>query len=166
MSGFITPSTPNIADYTTFLQNIGMNTTVLPANSPWIGYAFDQAVTLTNSYGQFGSAACYGGVSAPNISYTLAVYNCGAHIQIKITPDQTGQTFFTGLRSPPPNGYGLVQFVPGVVDTAGDQGTDAGLVVADFFKNITLMDLNFLLTPYGREYLAYAQQYGGIFELS
>ena len=79
MSGFVTPTTPNLTDYATFLSNNGFSTAYLPANSPWITYAFNQAVALTLNVG-----------IASSILYVLAVYNCAAHIQLTITPDLSG----------------------------------------------------------------------------
>lgn len=162
MSGWVTPTQPNISDYTLFLQGIGMNTTVLPTNSPYIGYAFNQASTIVNPYGQCVTVP----TGVTNVSYTLAVYNCAAHIQIKITPDQTGQNFFQTLRGPGPGGYNLVGFLPGVVTASSDEGTSQTLVVSEAFKNLTLRDLGYMATPYGRSYLEYAQDYGEIVGLS
>jgi hypothetical protein len=157
MSGFVTPLTPNITDYATFLLNIGMTPTVLPPDSPWIGYAYNQAIGLVNPYGQ-----CYG----LGLLYTLAVYNCGAHIQIQITPDQAGETYFQTLRGPGEGGFNITGFTPGVVSASSDEGSSTTLEVSDAFKSLALMDLNFLTTPYGRQYLAYAQQSGPVWGLS
>ncbi len=160
MSGFVQPTTPNVADYTTWLVGQGFLPQYLPAGSSWIEYALNQALIIVNQYGQ-----CIVGGS-PNVAYTLAVYNCATHIQVKITPDVNGQTFFQTMRGPPPGGFNMLGFVPGVVQASADQGTSSTLVVPEFFKNLTIGDLNFLLTPWGREYLAYAQDFGDLWGLS
>jgi hypothetical protein len=64
--------------------------------------------------------------------------------------------FFANLRQQ----FNLLGFVAGVVQTTTDQGTSSGLVVPDFFKNLTFSDLDLLKTPWGRNYLAYAQKAG------
>lgn len=54
----------------------------------------------------------------------------------------------------------ITSFTPGVVSSASDAGTSVGLQTFDFFRGLTLMDLQLLKTSYGRAYLAIAQQYG------
>jgi len=57
-------------------------------------------------------------------------------------------------------GLGLNTFTVGVVSSASDQGTSAGLIVPDFFKTLTLLDLDLMKTPWGRTYLELAQLSG------
>ena len=160
MSGFVTPTTPNVTDYTTWLVGQGFLPQFLPAGSAWIEYALNQALIIVNRYGQ----CVVGGM--PNVAYTLAVYNCATHIQVKITPDAKGQTFFQTMRGPAPGGFNMLGFLPGVVQASGDVSTNQTLLVPDAFKGLTFSDLNFMLTPWGREYLAYAQDYGSLWGLS
>lgn len=54
----------------------------------------------------------------------------------------------------------LNSFVPGVVGSTSDLSTSVGLDNPDFFKHLTLADLQLLKTPYGRQYLSLAQKYG------
>lgn len=54
----------------------------------------------------------------------------------------------------------LNSFVPGVVASTSDLSTSVGLDNPDFFKNLTLDQLQLLKTSYGRAYLAIAQKYG------
>jgi hypothetical protein len=54
----------------------------------------------------------------------------------------------------------LNTFVPGVVSSTSDLSTSVGLDNPDFFKNLTLDQLQLLKTPYGQRYLAIAQKYG------
>lgn len=88
--------------------------------------------------------------------YVLAVYNLGVHQLLKIGQDLPNQTFFAQMRQT----YRLTSLVPGPVMASGDQATSETLVVPEFFKNLTLSELDLLKTPYGREYMGYAQMYG------
>ena len=150
------PAAPNLADFTLFIENsLEIPTGALPANSPWLGYAFNQAMALVLQV-----------PTVTAIEYVLAVYNCGAHILIKITPDQPGLSYFKNLRGNGPTGYGLLALTPGVVASSSDQGTSQTLTSPEAFKNLTLGDLDFIRTPWGRSYLAYAQDFGTIWGLS
>lgn len=145
---WINPSAPNIADFLLFIGNsMQIPTSALPANSPWPQYALNRALDLV--------------LNIPTVNaleYVIACYMCAGHILLRITPDQAGQTYFATARQ----SFGLLQFIPGAISTASDQGTSDSLVVPDQFKNLTVGDLNFLATPYGREYLSYAQDFGQI----
>jgi hypothetical protein len=65
-------------------------------------------------------------------------------------------TFFLNAR----RGFRMGQFFPGVVTSASDQGTSAGIDNPDFMKGLTLENLQLLKTPYGLAYLSIAQKYG------
>jgi len=65
-------------------------------------------------------------------------------------------TYFTQARL----GFKLASFFPGVVGSAGDQGTSVGVDNPDFMRGLTLYDLQLLKTPFGRAYLAIAQKAG------
>lgn len=117
---------------------------MLPDGSPWFGYAFETAIsTVTLDLIPLGGPI-----------YMLAVYNCAAHNLLSWVPDQNGSTFFTALRDT----WDLNGFVPGVLASESDQNTASSLTNPDFMKNFMLSDLNYLKTPYGRQYLAFAQR--------
>lgn len=92
----------------------------------------------------------------PALIYVLAVYNLGMHQLLKIGQDQSGQTFFADQRK----AFGLLSFKAGPVASSADQSTSETLVTADFIKGLMMQGLDQLNTPWGREYLAYAQSYG------
>lgn len=117
------------------------------AGTPWPGYAFDQAVDRV----LFIPAVA-------GLEYTLAVYNCAGHILLRITPDQPGQTYFATARQ----NFGLLAPISGVLSSTADQGTSNSMAVPEQLTNLTIGDLNFYKTPWGREYLAYAQDFGAI----
>jgi hypothetical protein len=56
--------------------------------------------------------------------------------------------------------FKLNTFVPGVVSSTSDLSTSVGLDNPDFFKNLTLDQLQLLKTPWGQRYLSIAQKYG------
>ena len=156
MSGFVTPNTPNVTDYTTFLQtSVGIPVSALPADSPWITYAFNQGLALT----------AYIPTITP-IVYVLAVYNCATHLQIKITPDQPAQTYFSTLRGSGEGGFNLVGVPTSVLSGSADQGTSQAMAVPESLKNLTLTDLDFMRTPWGRDWIQYGQDIGPLWGLA
>lgn len=64
--------------------------------------------------------------------------------------------YFTDLRKQ----LKINSFVPGVVSNTSDLTTSVGLVVPDFFKTLTLEQMDLMKTPFGRAYLMIAQKYG------
>lgn len=142
------PNSPNLADFTSFVtDSMAIPVSALPTNSVWIGYAFNQAMDLV-----FGPPWISG------LSYTLAVYNCAGHLLLFITPDQTGQTYFADARAQ----FDLLSFRPGAIDASGDQGTNSAFATPEQLRSLTVGDLDFLKTPWGRAYLAYAMDFGPI----
>lgn len=130
--------------------------TLLPDNSPYITMAYDVALELVND----AIAA-----ASPTI-YDLAVYNLAGDNLLNYAQDAEGAPVVTG--SEPPVAYfanvrkqfNLTGFVPGVVQSAGDESSNASYVVQEAARNFTLGNLQNLKTPYGRQYLAFAQAYG------
>lgn len=143
---FTDPTQPNLADFTTFVYNQGVPEADLPNNSQYLQWAFKMAMNL----------ALVAPCSVPSIVYVLAVYNLGMHRLLKVAQDIPPSTFFSAQRA----SFKLMSLVAGVVQSSSDNGTSNSLVVPDFFKNLTMQDLDLLKTPWGQEYLAYAQQFG------
>lgn len=143
---------PTLDGYIAWLREQGFTDTALPADSMFL------ALTYENSLATVNRAL----ISASPIIYTLAVYNLGADFLINWTPDQPGSTFFVDLRK----GYGVLDFSPGVVSSSSDNGTSTSLMNPDFLKGLTMGNLQNLKTPYGRQYLAWAQSYGTVWGLS
>src|SRR5579864_6289087 len=116
-----TPNVPNLADYTLFVFNVmGISSTYLPPSSPFITYAYNRAINIVLNV-----------QVALGAEYTLAVYNCAAHMQLKITPDQevngVAYTYFAGKRQE----YNLLTPSFGVVLSSGDNGTSVTNAVSD-----------------------------------
>jgi hypothetical protein len=93
---------------------------------------------------------------ASALMYTLAVYNLAADRLFNYAPDVSGQTFFAEQRK-------LMKLtVPklGVPASVNDQGTAVGILNPEQLRTLTLFDLQTLKTPWGREYMGIAQNYG------
>jgi hypothetical protein len=142
---FVDPTTPNLADFSTFVYNQGVTTAELPTNSEYLTWAFNYAVNVTTAVPLI-----------PPPMYPLACYNCGFHYLLKIAQDQVGQTFFTNARTQ----YNLLSFTAGAVVSSTDQGTSQTLSDPEFLKTATMEVLDFLKTPWGQWYLSYMQSYG------
>lgn len=149
MSGFVTPGTPNLTDFLTFLAtSVQIPSAAIPAGSPWPGYALDQAIALA--------------LNPPNppsvVGYSLACYNGGTHILLSITPDTPPQTYFTEQRGT--DGFSLILPSTGLVQAAGDQGTSGSVSAPKWVEGLTIADLDMMKTPWGRAFLAWNQSYG------
>ena len=138
---------PTLAGFTAWVYTaVGIPSAALPTDSVWLEYAFNAAMEIVNITIQ---------IASPSI-YTLAVYNLAADNLLNWAQDTPPSTFFVTTRE----AMKLTSFVAGVVDGAGDQGTNANILNPDFLKELTMGNLQNLKTPYGRQYLAFAQDYG------
>ncbi len=145
-------SGPTLAGYVSFLRAAGFNTTVLPDNSPFIPLSYNLSVETAN---------CYFSLVSTTI-YEQMVYCLATSLLIANAPDQVGQTFFADMRKK----WNIGNFVAGVATSASDQGTAVGLAVSDALSNLTIMDLENLKDPWGRQYLAWAQNFGTVWGLT
>lgn len=123
----------------------------LPDDSVFIGYAYDVAIALCNP-----------ALAAVPPIYMLAVYNLASDNLINWAPDVAPSTYWTDLRTL----YGTFAFAPGVVTSSSDGGTSTSLMNPDAMKDFTLANLQNLKTPYGRQYLAFAQSFGPLWGLT
>lgn len=102
--------------------------------------------------------------TSPSI-YAVAVYNLGADTLINYAadiPDSTDPTYWSDLRGT----FGINSFTGGVINFSSDQSTSEGIAVSDFLKSLTLADLQNLKTPWGRNYLALAQNIGTLWGIT
>lgn len=151
---------PTLPGFIAFIRNVmGINTTVLPDSSAVIPMALSVALAIVNP--ALASAGYMPGVTgtvAVSI-YTLAVYNLAGDNVINFAPDVASapnDTFFKDLRA----SFQTNAFVSGVISASNDESTGESLVVQEAAKNFTLGNLQNLKTPWGRQYLAFAQAYG------
>lgn len=143
---FANPSTPNVSDFTVFVYDQGVPTNDLPADSEYLQWSFNIAMGV----------ALIPPTAMPPILYVMAVYNLGMHQLLKMAQDQAGQLFFAQQRA----AFKLLTFIAGPVISSADQSTSNALAAPDFLKGLTMADLDLLKTPWGQQYLAYAQSYG------
>lgn len=149
---------PTLAGFITFLRDIvQIPADVLPDNSPYILYSY-----------QFSQETVYGAICGVSpFLYSSAIYNLATSILIYTAEDNPAltppkNTFFADLRKK----YSVDSFVAGVIQSSYDDTTGQTLTVPDFFKSLTLLDLQLLKDPWGRQYLLIAQQWGTIWGLS
>lgn len=136
---------------TTYVTGTAVPPTANTAGSPWPAWALAQAMGLVIT------AGCGGGPD-----YTLTVYNGAGHILLAITPDQPGRTWFDEARQK----FGLLLPTAGLIESASDQGTANTRGMPDALRQLTISDLYFMKTPWGRAYLAYQQDFGSVWGLT
>jgi len=94
--------------------------------------------------------------------YDSAVYNLAFSNLIEFATDQPAQTFFADQRK----NFNILGFVPGVISSTSDEGTSESLLNPEFMQKLSLADLQYLKTPWGRQYLSIAQRVGPIWGMS
>jgi len=147
------PTAAQIATFITFIRDImGVNDTVLPDDSPFITYSLTGAVNIVNL--QIKTLSPF--------LYEMALNNLAADNLVNWAQDSTGSTFWADLRK----SFGVNNFAAGVVQSANDNSTGMSALVPDFFKGLTMGNLQSLKTPYGRQYLAIVQDWGPLWGLS
>lgn len=118
----------------------------------------DDSVSLSLAYG--GAVEWVNqdiAVVMPSL-YAVAVYNLAASFLINYGTENV----FSGLREK----LNLNNFVAGVISASSDNSTSSQRLVPDFFKDLSLADLQMLQDPWGRRYLMIAQQFGSLWGLS
>lgn len=157
---------PSLAGFLIFIRTVmGIPSSALPDGSSAITYAYNVAFMTVNPLIGLGVPVPLT-VSSWSI-YALAVYNLGGDRLINFAPDQPNSAYFATLRGPiADGGFGISTFQAGVVQAAGDEGTSDTLLVPEIFKALTLSDLQNLKTPWGREYLAIADNFGTLWGIS
>jgi len=143
---------PTLAGFIAWTRSVmGIPTTVMADDNPGFEYAFVIAKDMVPLDLNL----------APNI-YTLTVYNWAGSNLIQFQPDPVGQTFFADARK----SYGVNSFVAGVIEHAADSTTSETLAIGQGLKNLSLIDLQRLKDPYGRQALAYMMTIGTLWGLS
>ena len=123
----------------------------LPDDSVFIAYAYDVAIAIANPE-----------LAAVPPIYMLAVYNLAGDNLVNFAPDVPPSTYWSDLRT----SFATFAFAPGVVTSSSDSGTSTSLLNPEQMKDFTLANLQNLKTPYGRQYLAWAQSYGPLWGLT
>jgi hypothetical protein len=154
---------PTVAGFLIFIRNqMGIAAQILPDSDPGITVAYNVACEIVNR--AIAKVSCQ--------IYALAVYNLAAANLIEFAQDQPNAAPIAQSDPPLPyfayyrNLWKINSFVSGVVAAAGDDSTSNSMVTMEAFKTLTMADLQYLKTPWGRQYLSFAQRYGGIVGVS
>lgn len=154
---------PTLAGFLDFVRTyMGITALVLPDNSPVIEMSYCIALEIV-----YEPIQC----ASPRL-YNLAVYNCAGSTLLSYAQDLPDAAIFPGSQPPLPFFeyyralWNINGFMTGVVQASADEATSQSLIVMEAAKNFTLGNLQFLKDPYGRAYLAIAQDAGDIWGLS
>jgi hypothetical protein len=143
---------PTLAGFILFVRNVmQIPSGILPDNATVISSSYDYAIATVNQL-----------LLTVELAYQNAVYNLAGDILINFGQDITPSTVFADIRT----AYKINSFVPGFVSSTSDNGTSTSLETPDFFRELTLSDLQLMKTPYGRAYLAIAQKAGGLWGIT
>lgn len=146
-------SPPSLNGFIEWAQAVmGIPTTAMSPTDPGWNYAYVVALDIVPT--DYASVV-------PDI-YTLTVYNWAGSQLLQFQQDYQGQTYFTQLRSQ----FGINNFVAGVVNAAGDVSTHESLSVGHGLRDLSILDLQRIKDPYGRQALAYMQQIGTLWGLT
>lgn len=137
--------TTSLSGFIEFVRSdMGITPDQVPDDSQSFSLAYGGAVEWVNP-----DIACV----MPNL-YSVAVYNLGASFLINYGTEAV----FADIREK----LKLNDFTAGVISGASDNATSAQKLVPDFFKDLSLADLQMLKDPWGRRYLMIAQQFGSL----
>ncbi|EOW6510864.1 hypothetical protein ACOZXQ_000584 [Cronobacter malonaticus] len=140
---------PDLAGFILFIRNIvKVDAYTLPDDDPAINLAWTMSQDWVNR-----QIACI----SPAL-YSQAVYNLGASFLLNFGPENV----FGPLREK----MGINNFTAGVISASSDETTSQTREVSDALKNLSLAELQQLKDPWGRWYLAIAQQYGDLWGLT
>lgn len=151
---------PSFAGFSNWVYTyMGVPVAWLPADSEYLVWAYNTAISTVNFYFQ----------CIPGPIYLQMVYNLGGHLLITwaqdtmTTPpypykdiDGVKYGYFQWLRKE----MNVSGFVTGIVNSSSDNGSSVGLVVPEQANNLTLSQLALTTTPFGRYYLGLAQDFG------
>lgn len=178
----LTPAYPTVAglEYTVATYNCGLHflIEIAPDQNAVATGSFDSGTMSVTDVGSgtILPSQVIQGLTAGEAPLTVMSYGTGTggNGDYAVSLDSTissatftlAGTYFAKLRGPAPGGFALNSLIPGVVVAAGDQGTSGSFVVPESLKNLTVNDLQFLQTPYGRNFIGYCQDFGPLWGLS
>ncbi|EDE6352142.1 hypothetical protein [Salmonella enterica] len=140
---------PELAGFILFIRNtMGVNADALADDDPAVSLSWSMSLDWVNR-----QIACISPVL-----YSQAVYNLAASFLLNFG----SEVAFGPVREK----LGINNFTAGVISASSDESTSQTRVVSDALKNLSLADLQQLKDPYGRWYLAIAQQYGDLWGLT
>lgn len=136
-------------------------TSVLPDNSPFIGWAYQVAISTVN----------LALTAVPGPIYMLAVYNLGGSNLVNWAQDSDPPVPYSSTIKTPywqylRRKFNTLAFVPGVVNATTDESTSESFDTLEQYKRYTLANLQQLKDPWGRTYLGFAADYGELWGLT
>lgn len=141
--------TISLSGFIAFVRtDMGLTPEQVPDDSPSLALSYGGAEELVNQEIS---------MVMPN-QYAVAVYNLAASLLINYGTESV----FSVLREK----LNLNNLHVGVISSASDNGTSTNRLVPDFFKELSMADLQMLQDPWGRRYLMIAQQFGSLWGLS
>lgn len=155
------PGGPTFAGFQWFVSNIMAVPTGSVPPDDWLQVAYDEAANLA----YWALATVPSQPNSPSI-YAFAVYNLGCALLLDFAQDDPTAdpptTFWNDLRTK----LGIDSFTFGLINSAADQGTSQSSYIPDQIKGMTLMDLQLAKSPWGRQYLMIAGQWGAIWGIT
>lgn len=164
---------PNVGFYLNpFIRDVmGIDSTVLPDNSPVISISYQIALMFVNRALLGVPPGCAPFLPPPPLTtlniYALAVYNLAGDRLINFGQDLPNAAKVPGSKDPAlpffanaRRDFNLNGFVSGAITSSSDNGTSASFDVPDWASKLTVSQLSNLQTPWGRQYLGIAQAYG------
>lgn len=144
---------PNITDFiTTMTTELGVSPSLVNENTPWANAALAFSVHWV-----------YKGLAkADNAIYLRAVYCLALDRAILIAQDTPPDNTFSALRDK----FKIYAFRPGVIAESHDESTGQSFNTPTSLNSLSIADLNNMKTPWGIEYLGYAQQASPIWGMS
>jgi len=145
--------------------SMGIPVVALPDNSDVISASFFASLDIVNIFLAMAPQNAQS-LNFPS-PYAYAVYNFAGDRLVNFAMDDPDNPYIYPNSSPPTpyfqwlrQQFKIDSFVSGVVTYAADVTTSASYMTPNWMKDMSMMDLSTLKTPWGRTYMAIAQQYG------
>jgi hypothetical protein len=151
------PGDPTFAGFQWFVANLAAIPLASIPDDTWLQAAYDEAVNLT----YIGIATIPSQVTSPSL-YAIAVYNLGMALLLEFAQDTPPSTFWTDLRT----SLNINSPVFGIITGAADQGTSDTLYIPEAIRNMTLLDLQLMKSPWGRKWLMIAGEWGSLWGIT
>jgi hypothetical protein len=153
----LSPGGPTYEGFVAWVEAVmGIPTGEMPAPET-LQIAYDEALNLA----YLGLASIPSQSTSMSI-YAMAVYNLGGHILVEIAQDAQNHTFWANLRKE----FQINSMLPGFLTSAYDQGTGEGMTIITWLQGLTLWGLQLMKTPWGRQYLMFAGQWGPLWGIT
>lgn len=141
---------PTIDGFLLFVRNTaGIPVSAIADDDPMIQACYDQANELLN----VGM-----GLELIPVTFVNTVYSAGVSMLLNYANDTAPSTWFADMRK----SLGIGKQLLGVLTGAADNGTSGNMVVSNAMTNLSLMDLQMMQDPFGRQVIAVLMELGPI----